>query len=788
MPPASIDGGWLREAASTWLPVAADTAVKGAVVLVLVLVVTSLMRRRSAAARHLVWLGALASLAAMPVLSLVLPSWRVLPAWTNVAPIAAADTRPTERPADTVASDVRPVDEHSDEVHVGRAPVDPKTAPEARADTNHSTASEATAPAAPEVADTGQPRVGSESEDSRRVSSDSPTGDTAAIASLAGSANLTWQVWVLIVWAGGTVLALLPLLAGSLSLWRLRRTAERVTDGPLLAMLERTAIATGVDRPVLLLRSDRRTMPMQWGIVHPKLLLPAEADRWSAERLEIVLLHELGHIRRHDCLAHLLAQIACAAHWFNPLAWTALRHMLTERERACDDLTLLAGCRPSRYAEHLLQIASGLQSNVLSAYSSIAVARKSELEGRLLAILDTTARRRRLTRTAAALATLAAVALVLPVSMLHAVAPVSPLVRDTTADISPDTPSPSPGERPTPTIPPDPAQLLAVEPLLSLGVRVESDDRGNVFLLHAEKSPLADDHLECLAELPHLERLYLADTKTTDAGMVFLRQLPKLRRLSLHGISLTDAGLAHLGELTALEALDLNHTQVTDAGIVHLLGMKRLNYLNLSYNRGITDAALADLKQLPRLRELHLTHTSITNAGLEHFRDMRQLTIVKLAGTQITPGWLTHVQGSNIERLDDTISGDRVVLLRGLPNLRHVRLQDVTDDDLLYLADLEQLERLDLSDTTVTDAGLQHVARMKNLRSLVLVNTAITDQGLGLLRELSTLESLDVSGTAVTDAGLRQLTSLLALRWVVAVKTNVASSDVLPGVRVDLAD
>ncbi|NQT36273.1 MAG: M56 family metallopeptidase, partial [Planctomycetes bacterium] len=393
MPPASIDGGWLREAASTWLPVAADTAVKGAVVLMLVLLVTSLMRRRSAAARHLVWFGALASLAAMPMLSLVLPSWRVLPAWTNVAPIAAGDTLATERPADTVAADVRPVEKPPGEAHI-----DP--APEANAAASHSAASQ---PAAPKATAIERPRIATESDEPRHVSSNDLTADAPVVATQAGSANLPWQVWVLIVWAGGTVLALLPLLAGSLSLWRLRRTAERVTDGPLLAMLERTAIATGVDRPVLLLRSDRRTMPMQWGIVHPKLLLPGEADRWSAERLEIVLLHELGHIRRHDCLAHLLAQIACAAHWFNPLAWTALRRMLTERERACDDLTLLAGCRPSRYAEHLLQIASGLQSNVLSAYSSIAVARKSELEGRLLAILDTTARRRRLTRTAAAL-------------------------------------------------------------------------------------------------------------------------------------------------------------------------------------------------------------------------------------------------------------------------------------------------------------------------------------------------------------------------------------------------
>ena len=52
-------------------------------------------------------------------------------------------------------------------------------------------------------------------------------------------------------------------------------------------------------------------------------MLPATARQWSDEQLRSVLLHELAHIKRRDTVVQLLAQIACALHWFNPLVWFA---------------------------------------------------------------------------------------------------------------------------------------------------------------------------------------------------------------------------------------------------------------------------------------------------------------------------------------------------------------------------------------------------------------------------------------------------------------------------------
>ncbi|MGK4277469.1 M56 family metallopeptidase, partial [Escherichia coli] len=83
-----------------------------------------------------------------------------------------------------------------------------------------------------------------------------------------------------------------------------------------------------------------------------------------------------------------MARTALCLQWFNPLAWMAWREFLKERERAADDLVLNAGARASDYAGHLLEIARTMQSRPVSAAAAIAMARPSQLEGRLLAILD----------------------------------------------------------------------------------------------------------------------------------------------------------------------------------------------------------------------------------------------------------------------------------------------------------------------------------------------------------------------------------------------------------------
>ena len=128
----------------------------------------------------------------------------------------------------------------------------------------------------------------------------------------------------------------------------------------------------------------RMCSPIVAGLTRTIVLLPATALHWDAERRRNVLLHELAHVRRGDLRVQALAQVACTAYWFNPLAWVAASHLRSERERACDDEVLRSGARPSSYAQHLLEIAKGLQTSHLPA-AALAMSRPTELEGRLIA-------------------------------------------------------------------------------------------------------------------------------------------------------------------------------------------------------------------------------------------------------------------------------------------------------------------------------------------------------------------------------------------------------------------
>ncbi len=337
---------WMNPAADSMLPVLLDWAAKGMIVLTGAGVATLLMRKASASARHLVWALAMASVLLLPVLSAVLPGWHVLPRWVLMPQEKASPTMP----AAEVMEPMPP------------APAEPLSQPMPRIETLASSPSAAPVPAPP-----------------------------------APPQPLKLPAWLLLGWIAGAGMTLCPVLLSYLMLRRLRRSADRIDSDTWPMLLHQLKEQLNLRRPVLLLGSSKPAMPMTWGIFRPVLLLPHDSRQWTAQRRRIVLVHELAHVKRRDCLWQLLGQLACGLYWFNPLVWLALKQMQAERERACDDLVLGGGIKGSQYAEQLLEIASNLQAHRMAGYSAIAMARPSKLEGRLLAILDAQRNRRALT-------------------------------------------------------------------------------------------------------------------------------------------------------------------------------------------------------------------------------------------------------------------------------------------------------------------------------------------------------------------------------------------------------
>ncbi len=179
---------------------------------------------------------------------------------------------------------------------------------------------------------------------------------------------------------------------------------------------------TGIEDGVPLLETPLAPVPMTWGIFRPVILLPAGASAWPADRLRVVLLHELTHVRRRDLLAQSIAQAACCLYWFHPLAWLALRELRKERERACDDSVLATGVAPHEYAGHVMDLVRTLAARRGPLSGAPAMAETSGLEARIRAMLDTRRNRRPLPPRAALAVAAAALAALLPLASVTALA------------------------------------------------------------------------------------------------------------------------------------------------------------------------------------------------------------------------------------------------------------------------------------------------------------------------------------------------------------------------------
>ena len=209
---------------------------------------------------------------------------------------------------------------------------------------------------------------------------------------------------VSIIWMTGTGLAVLVLLVGLARLSWITRRARCVTEGPWVDAATDIARAYGLRSTPVIVQSDATSLLGTWGLLRSKVLLPADALDWPADRIRIVLAHELAHVRRSDWVVQMAAELLCAAYWFNPLVWLASRRLRLESEQACDDAVLTLGVDGSAYATELVDLARAFVSDRF--VPAAAIARPSSLERRVRAMLNAKLNRDPITRTASIAAAL----------------------------------------------------------------------------------------------------------------------------------------------------------------------------------------------------------------------------------------------------------------------------------------------------------------------------------------------------------------------------------------------
>ena len=352
------------------MPVAAASIIalvaKVTLVLALGLLVTSRVRRSAPELRHMLLLIAIVASMALPLALVIAPTWD--------APILPpSDVRATTNTGDVTAR------EHAN----------------------------ATSPQAPAITSAPATQIAQMASRTSRV--------TLFTREMLGTA-------LALLWLAGIATVLLAIAAGRLRLRVVRNRAWALQLPEWRTLLEQECVRARVTKDVALLVSPVASTPLTWGSRSAVILLPEDALEWPEDHRRVVLRHELAHVVRYDALAQLLAAVTCALYWFHPLVWIAARRLRAECERACDDRVLVSGTPAAEYAAHLLEVARSARSLGGPGFLSVAMARPSQLEGRLLAILDDNRQRIALSRRTRWVAIALSAAIVVIVSAFRPVA------------------------------------------------------------------------------------------------------------------------------------------------------------------------------------------------------------------------------------------------------------------------------------------------------------------------------------------------------------------------------
>ncbi|HEU4562539.1 MAG TPA: M56 family metallopeptidase, partial [Longimicrobium sp.] len=166
---------------------------------------------------------------------------------------------------------------------------------------------------------------------------------TASIAALRSALERVLPV-VAAAWFAGVLILSLRLGAGWACAQRLVLRGTQPAPAAVVRLVERLAHEIRLSRPVRVLLSGAVHVPAVVGWLRPAILVPVGALTGIDPRhLELLLLHELAHIRRHDYLVNLLQAVAETLLFHHPAVRWVGRRIRAEREHCCDDVAARLG-------------------------------------------------------------------------------------------------------------------------------------------------------------------------------------------------------------------------------------------------------------------------------------------------------------------------------------------------------------------------------------------------------------------------------------------------------------
>jgi beta-lactamase regulating signal transducer with metallopeptidase domain len=188
--------------------------------------------------------------------------------------------------------------------------------------------------------------------------SDAVAPVAAGAASAALDERLDAALPVLVgLWGLGVALLSVRVLGGFALAQRIARSGHPTTSAGLAEAMARLCRAMRISRPVRLLESVRVEVPTVVGWLRPVILFPAATlAGLTPAQLEVVLAHELAHVRRLDYLVNLLQTAVETLLFYHPAVWWVSYRVRVEREHCCDDAAVAACGDALAYARALTDL------------------------------------------------------------------------------------------------------------------------------------------------------------------------------------------------------------------------------------------------------------------------------------------------------------------------------------------------------------------------------------------------------------------------------------------------
>jgi len=202
------------------------------------------------------------------------------------------------------------------------------------------------------------------------------------------SSGFNWAQLLIFIWVSGFTLVILRSILGESISSHIKNRSSFIASGKISEIANLISKKMHLTRPYKIYYSEHITVPFVSGLKNYRIILPKKAVDWSDDKIEMVLTHEFAHIKRKDTFWIIVSSLVSALYWYNPLVWVCRKKMIIDAEIVCDNYVLHNGANAQSYAKYLLNIARNLKYNFLVSPVNVNMARKTQLEGRLMSILS----------------------------------------------------------------------------------------------------------------------------------------------------------------------------------------------------------------------------------------------------------------------------------------------------------------------------------------------------------------------------------------------------------------